>query len=963
MTDTNQTGLIASALTAQNTEAEFAPNATGAPQASCLKSTTCPYCGVGCGVDVALAPGGESGKQKLLSVSGTPDHLANFGRLCVKGSKLLESNGLAGRLLAPQVNGQNVPWQQAFNTVADKFAQVIRDHGPDAVAFYVSGQLLTEDYYVANKLMKGYIGSANIDTNSRLCMSSAVAAYKRAFGADAVPCCYEDLEHTELLVMIGSNAAWTHPVLFQRMERAKKLNPRMKVVFIDPRKTASCELADLHLPIKPGSDVALFNGLLHYLATHNGLDQQYIADHTDGLNHSLEACQSWDPATVADYCDINITAVRAFYQSFAAANTVVSFYSMGVNQSTRGVDKANAIINCHLATGTIGKVGCGPFSITGQPNAMGGREVGGLANMLAAHMDIDNPQHRQRVQDYWQSPTIPTQSGLKAVDLFEQIEQGNVKAVWIMATNPMVSMPDRNKIEAALAKCEMVVVSDCVATNDTIKMADVVLPATTWSEKNGTVTNSERRISRQRGLLAPAGQARHDWQIICEVAKAMGFEKGFNFSHPSEIFCEHAGLSGKDNSGERDFDISALSHLSQGQYDSLLPVQWPVNQANPQGRKRLFTDGKFFTPNGKARFIALEVHAPQQKTSPAYPFVLNSGRIRDQWHSMTRTGTTAELTSHISKATLSLHPLDAEALGVENDDLLGLNSIVSQHKQAQVILPVKIDRGQRRGEVFAPIHWSQSNASSANITCLFTDANDAISGQAELKHGAVSLHKVDFMYYGVLAVAQDCAEQFANREQLSQAFDYWHKTPIAGGQLITFAVGPVRADQAETPQIEFALGDWLQATVGRPFQWLTSQTATSHNSFAVEGKKMILAVFSGQHRVDINPQWLSALFAQNALSPEQQSGLLRAQPDLKFNQGRLICSCFKVSETAILAAIAKGCKSVDELGDSLQCGTNCGSCKPELSQLLHQQRDGAQESASSAVFAQTYPHLITLEPV
>ncbi|MFT6896160.1 MAG: assimilatory nitrate reductase catalytic subunit [Paraglaciecola sp.] len=963
MTDINQTGLIVSALTTQNTAAELAPNATGAPQAPCLKSTTCPYCGVGCGVDVALAPGDKPGKQKLLSVSGTPDHPANFGRLCVKGSKLLESNGLAGRLLAPQVDGQNVPWPQAINKVADKFTQVIRDHGPDAVAFYVSGQLLTEDYYVANKLMKGYIGSANIDTNSRLCMSSAVAAYKRAFGADAVPCCYEDLEHTELLVMIGSNAAWTHPVLFQRVERAKKLNPRMQVVFIDPRKTASCELADVHLPIKPGSDVALFNGLLHYLANHNGLDEQYIAEHTEGFSQSLAACQDWDPASVADYCDIDIAAVLAFYQSFAVANKVVSFYSMGVNQSTRGVDKANAIINCHLATGTIGKVGCGPFSITGQPNAMGGREVGGLANMLAAHMDIDNPQHRQRVQDYWQSPTIPVQGGLKAVDLFEQIEQGKVKAVWIMATNPMVSMPNHNKIESALAKCEMVVVSDCVATNDTMKMADVVLPATTWSEKNGTVTNSERRISRQRGLLAPAGQARHDWQIVCDVAKAMGFDSGFNFSHPGEIFCEHAGLSGKDNSGERYFDISALSQLSEKQYDTLLPVQWPVNQANPQGSKRLFTDGKFLTPNGKARFIALEVHAPQQKTSPAYPFVLNSGRIRDQWHSMTRTGTTAELTSHIGKATLSLHPLDARALGVENDDLLALNSIVSQHEQAQVILPVKIDEGQRRGEVFAPIHWSQSNASSANIACLFTDANDAISGQGELKHGAVSLHKVDFMHYGLLAVAQDCAGQFANSKQLSLAFDYWHKTPIAGGELITFAMGPVKAEQDEPPRTEFALGDWLQATLGRPVQWLTSQTATSYNSFAVQDEKLLLAVFSGQDRVDINPQWLSALFAQDGLSPQQQSGLLRAQPDPEFNQGRLICSCFKVGETAILAAIAKGCQSVDELGASLQCGTNCGSCKAELSQLIHQHNDDEQVPASRSVVAQPYPHLIALEPV
>lgn len=963
MTDLTQTGLIASALTTQNTATEFVANIPATAQTPCLTSTTCPYCGVGCGVDVELAPGDGPGKQKLLRVSGTPEHPANFGRLCVKGSKLLESNGLKGRLLVPQIDGQSVPWRQAINTVADKFTQVIRDHGPDAVAFYVSGQLLTEDYYVANKLMKGYIGSANIDTNSRLCMSSAVAAYKRAFGADAVPCCYEDLEHTELLVMIGSNAAWTHPVLFQRVERAKKLNPQMKVVFIDPRKTASCELADLHLPIKPGSDVALFNGLLHYLGTHNGLNKQYIADHTEGFAQSLVACQSWDAAAVALYCDIELNDLLAFYQSFAAANKVVSFYSMGVNQSTSGVDKANAIINCHLATGTIGKVGCGPFSITGQPNAMGGREVGGLANMLAAHMDIENAQHRQLVQDYWQSPTIPTQSGLKAVDLFEQIEQGKIKAVWIMATNPMVSMPNRNKIESALAKCEMVVVSDCVATNDTIKMANVVLPATTWSEKNGTVTNSERRISRQRGLLTPAGEARHDWQIMCDVAKAMGFDKGFNFTHPSEIFCEHAGLSGKHNNGQRDFDISALGELSQGKYDRLLPVQWPVNQANPQGSKRLFTDGKFFTPNGKARFIALQVNAPQQITSPVYPFVLNTGRIRDQWHSMTRTGTTAELTSHIDKATLSLHPRDALALAVKDGQLVGLRSSVSRDGQAQVILPVKVDDSQRQGEVFAPIHWSQNNASSANVACLFTDANDPLSGQPELKHAAVSVHKVDYLHYGQIAVAQDAAEQLADPERLSRAFDYWYKTPIAGGELITFAAGPVRAQQDETPQTEFSLGNWLQATLGRPLQWLSSQNATRHNSYALDGEKLLLAAFSGQHRVDINQQWLSALFDQNELSPEQQSALLRGEPDAQFNQGRLICSCFKVGETAIVEAIGKGCQSVDELGAKLQCGTNCGSCKSELSQLIQQHQNTKQDAATSSVANKPYPQLIALEPV
>lgn len=914
------------------------------PSCSQLSTTTCPYCGVGCGVDVTSELQGNTGQ--LLSVKGTADHPANFGRLCVKGSKLAETNSTQGRLLAPLVNGETVQWSEAIATIADKFSDVIKQHGPDAVAFYVSGQLLTEDYYVANKLMKGYIGSANIDTNSRLCMSSAVAAYKRAFGADTVPCCYEDLEQTELLVLVGSNAAWTHPVLFQRIERAKKINPNMRLVFIDPRRTASCEAGDLHLPLKPGSDVALFNGLLHYLAKNDGVEQEYIHAFTQGFTDTLGACEPWTLDAVAQHCDLSVTQVEQFYTMFASSDSALSFYSMGVNQSTSGVDKANAIINCHLATGKMGRQGCGPFSITGQPNAMGGREVGGLANMLACHMDIDNSEHRSIVQDYWQSPRIAAQPGLKAVDLFDAIEQGSVKAVWIMATNPMVSMPNRHKIKAALEKCEMVVVSDCVANNDTVNMADVVLPATGWSEKNGTVTNSERRISRQRGFLPPPGQTRHDWQIICDVAKAMGFSAGFNFSTASEIFAEYCGLTAEKNNGNRDLDLSGLCGLTQGQYDNLMPIQWPVNQANPQGVKRMFSDGRYFTPSKKAQFIALEVRTPEQLTSSDFPFVLNSGRVRDQWHTMTRTGTSADLTRHIPYATLSMHSRDAAQLAVKSGDLLALSSTVSP-SESQVILPVQIDDGQRLGEFFAPIHWSEQNASSANISHLYTDANDRISGQPELKHAAISVTKVRFLHHGQIFIADDVHQRESVLRMMCAQLDYWRLSKIAGGDMLTFASGRIslcelpdyttgehKVGVAEDAIPVLVLKDLMQQASQGPYSWAVYQAGAQQSLYAVQDEKLQFAAFSALQPIDINTLWLSALLAEGSLNIEQKSALLRSEPEAEFKQGRLICSCFKVGINAIVSEIEQGCCSVDGLGETLKCGTNCGSCKSELQQLI-----------------------------
>ncbi|THD40042.1 nitrate reductase, partial [Enterobacteriaceae bacterium ML5] len=455
--------------------------------------TTCAYCGVGCGVRMQPQVQG-------FSASGDDAHPASLGRLCVKGSALGETLDLQGRLLQPEIHGQPVSWEKALDAVASGLQQVIREHGPQAVAFYGSGQLLTEDYYVANKLMKGFIGAGNMDTNSRLCMASAVVGYKRAFGADAVPCSYQDLERADCVILTGSNTAWAHPVVYQRLAQAKKERPAMRIIVIDPRQTATCDIADLHLALRPGSDAALFCGALNAMADSGKLDAAFLQQHTRGAEQTLQAAQTWTPARTADACALPPAKLMAFYQMIADSDRLVTLYSMGINQSSSGVDKCNAIINLHLATGKIGREGCGPFSITGQPNAMGGREVGGLANQLASHMGF-SAQEVDRVGRFWASDNVTKTAGLNAVDLFRAVETGQIKAVWIMGTNPLVSLPDADRVRAGLARCPLVIVSDITRDTDTTRAAHICLPAQGWGEKNGTVTNSERCISRQRAFL------------------------------------------------------------------------------------------------------------------------------------------------------------------------------------------------------------------------------------------------------------------------------------------------------------------------------------------------------------------------------------------------------------------------------------------------------------------------------
>jgi assimilatory nitrate reductase catalytic subunit len=883
-----------------------------------LKESTCPYCGVGCGIDVSVAT--RKSSQRLVNLQGNRQHPANFGRLCIKGQSLLETTQIEGRLLTPSILGKKKSWDEATSWVANKIVDTVEKYGKDSVAFYVSGQLLTEDYYVANKLMKGFIGSANIDTNSRLCMSSAVAAYKRAFGEDLVPCCYEDLEKTDVLVLIGSNAAWTHPVLYQRMERAKRLNPHLKVIQVDPRKTATSSLVDIHLPIKPGTDAILFNGLLRYISEH-GLDTKFIQASTDGVDKALLQANEFTSQVVAQRCDVPEDDVTLFFKTFALSNSAISFYSMGINQSTSGVDKANAIINCHLASGKIGKQGSGPFSITGQPNAMGGREVGGLANTLAAHLSIENPEHHQLVSEFWQTENLAATPGLMAVDLFDAINQGKVKFLWIMGTNPVASMPNRGQIEAALLKCDAVVVSDVVKSNDTLQYAHVKLPATPWSEKDGTVTNSERCISRQRSLITPLGEAKHDWQIICEVATKMGFADAFAFVSPSQIFNEHAKLTAYKNRGERALNLAGLVDLTEQEYQDLSPIQWPVSANNGQGQKRLFEDGRYFTPNKRAQFIAITPRLPKQLTSPDFPYVLNTGRMRDQWHTMTRTGNASRLQQHTQVAYLYIHPDDAQMLSMEANDLVQITS--NENKNGDVILPLQFDENLRRNTLFAPIHWTNEWASNASIAWLFSSDNDPISGQPELKHAAVNLSKANFSQQALLA-----SYEALSVITLKAISDYWTCTKQANCYVYRMGVNDKTPLQVNWLNVIKQGSNKQSIFYEHKNTDSNKQTCVSYVS-----DKLEMVIHFTQSNLNFVNEWLDSLFSENQ-DMAQLPHILRFSPPAEFLQGKVICSCHQIRELPIKQAIQNGTVSVEGLGAELKCGTNCGSCKSELLALI-----------------------------
>ncbi len=851
--------------------------------------TTCAYCGVGCGISATVTG------DRAVTIAGDKDHPANHGRLCSKGTHLGETVGLEGRLLHPMIGDKRVNWDKALDTVARRFRQVIAEHGPDAVAFYVSGQLLTEDYYVANKLMKGFIGSGNIDTNSRLCMSSAVAGHIRAFGEDVVPASYADLDEADLFVLVGSNTAWCHPVVYQRIQ-ATRAARGAKMVVIDPRRTETCEDADLHLPIRPGSDVALMNGLLLHLRKAGLLDDAYIARSLsvpDGFWDKLEA--ESDLWTVARACDLPPATVRRLYEMFAATPRAITLFSQGINQSLRGTDQVNAIINVHLATGRIGKPGAAPFSITGQPNAMGGREVGGLASTLAAHMDFA-PENVARVGRFWSAPLMADKPGLKAVDMFRALGEGRIKAIWVMATNPAVSMPDAGNVRQALADCPFVVVSDIIADTDTSRFAHVRLPAAGWAEKDGTVTNSERRISRQRALLPLPGEAKPDWWIVGEVARRMGWGSAFSYERPADIFREHARLSAYENRGKRLFDIGSHAAIGNLAYDEMAPFCWG---------DRLFADGHFPTPDGKARLVPVTQMTLADPLRD-WPMTLNTGRYRDQWHTMTRTGLSPKLARHREEPLVEIHPLDAEVLGLDEGDIARVST-----PQGETLFRVALSEGQRRGDIFTPIHWTDRQSTGGRTGLLPRPLTDPNSGQPGFKSTPARVEKVALAWRAFLVVR--CA---APRWPAG----LWvTRIAVPNGALYELAGdGDPAALEACLPK-----GQWIE----------TVDKARGGRRIAVLDDGRLSAVLFVTRDGELpSRDWLIAQLAEAQASPLVLAG--RA-PGVQADRGAVICVCFDIGLRTIMAAIAeKSLADVGAIGKALGAGTNCGSCRPALARIL-----------------------------
>ena len=872
--------------------------------------TTCAYCGVGCGVLASVVEG-------AVQLRGDPAHPANLGALCSKGAALGETLAMAGRLLQPQLHGRGVEWDVALDAVAAGFRRVIDRHGPDAVAFYVSGQLLTEDYYVANKLMKGFIGSGNIDTNSRLCMSSAVAAHKRAFGEDLVPVTYEDLDIADLIVLVGSNTAWCHPVLYERIAQAKARRPGLRLVVIDPRRTPTCDCADLHVPLRAGTDVMLFNGLLSWLSQHKILDRQFVELHTRGAAQALLVADNTagEIEAVARTCGVDAEVLRRFYGWFGATERVITAFSQGVNQSSSGTDKASSIINAHLLTGRIGRPGMGPFSITGQPNAMGGREVGGMANMLAAHLDIEDPRHREIVRKFWDAPHLAERPGLMAVDLFEELHRGNVKAVWIMATNPVVSLPNADRAREALRRCEFVVMSDCVEKTDSAALADVLLPAAAWGEKDGTVTNSDRRISRQRGFLPLPGAARPDWWIVCQVAQRLGFQHGFGFTSAAEIFDEHARLSAESNAGTRAFNLEGLVGMGAEGYANLAPVRWPLAHASSREAPRLFEDARFYHSDGRARLVATRPRAPKFALDEEYPLVLNTGRIRDQWHTMTRSGRSPRLSSHLPEPFVDVHPADALSFGLGRDTLVRVVT-----RWGALVARLRISGEVARGAIFVPIHWSGPTASNARVSALVGPALDPTSGEPEFKCTPARVERFVVSWYGFV---------LTRRSVGVESFSWW--ACAEGGSFRRYEIAGRRVPGNWSAWARSLLrvepdADWIE---------YDDSDAGTYRAAQLLDDRLESCMFVAPRPLPVSRSWLAALFERPRLLPAERANLLAGRPaDPAADSGPTVCACFDVGRYAIESAIAEGCLDLRSIGSRLKAGTNCGSCVSEIRDLI-----------------------------
>jgi len=851
--------------------------------------TTCAYCGVGCGIE-ATVTGARSA-----AIKGDAAHPANFGRLCSKGTHLGETVGLEGRLLHPMIGEDRASWDEALDLVAGRMRDCIAEHGQDSVAFYISGQLLTEDYYAANKLMKGFVGSANIDTNSRLCMASAVAAHNRAFGEDVVPCSYDDLEQADLILLVGSNTAWCHPVIWQRIEKARE-ERGTKLVVIDPRRTETAEQADLHVAVAPDGDVALFNALLAAMRSRGLVDEAYLAAHVD-VDAGFWAGLSTEAGVPSATFDQLVELV-------AANPRMITLFSQGANQSVSGTDKGNAIVNLHLATGRINEPGAAPFSITGQPNAMGGREVGGLANMLAAHLGFDEDE-RAEVAAFWRAPRLCTGPGLKAVEMFRAVHRGDIKFLWVMATNPAVSMPDSGFVREALARCPTVVVSDVIADTDTGRFAHVRLPALAWGEKDGTVTNSERRVSRQRALFAAPGEARADWRIVADLAARLGWRDAFDWNSPAGVFREFAAMTILSRARGKVLDFTSHAAIDDAGYEKMAPFQW--GGAYPLA-------GGYPTASGKARLVG--VTPPATRADAAYPLRLNTVRYRDQWHTMTRTGLSPTLSQHRPEALLEICPQDALAHGLSDG---GLARVESPHGAA--VFRVRVSNGQRQGELCVPMHWTDAMASGGRANRLPGQDVDPVSGQPGFKNAAAR----------VAPVKPEWRAFLASRAAVSPAgLLYWSRSRVREGWLTEFAGDGTIDLDALLPA-----GERLEV----------ADAARGMRRIAVRGGDGTLAAALYLTRSGELPRrdWVAA---QLGLDTAASTELLAGRPSTPMaDPGAIVCVCHGIGENDIVAAFEAGAATVTAIGKATCAGTNCGSCRPAIARLLEASNDTEKEAA------------------
>lgn len=860
--------------------------------------TTCAYCGVGCGISAKV-----DGARSVV-IAGDEEHPANMGRLCSKGTHLGETVGLEGRLLHPMLGDRRASWDEALGSVAQAISATVSEHGPESVAFYVSGQLLTEDYYAVNKLAKGFIGTPHIDTNSRLCMASAVAAHNRAFGEDVVPCSYEDLDCADLILLVGSNTAWCHPVTWQRIEQARERRGT-KLVVIDPRKTETAEQADLHIPLKPDGDIALFNALLAYMADSGKIDHAFMNERCDVPDDFFASLDAQDHG-------ISAPLFQKLAKLVADHPRMVTLFSQGANQSVCGTDKGNAIINLHLATGRINRHGAGPFSITGQPNAMGGREVGGLASTLACHLGFSEAE-RADVAQFWNTPNLCAGPGLKAVDLFKAVHDGRIRFLWVMATNPAVSMPDAGFVREALAKCPTVVVSDILEDTDTGRFAHIRLPALGWGEKDGTVTNSERWISRQRQLFAHPGEAIADWQIVADVGQRLGHGEAFGWSSPYDVFSEYVGMTALAGRHGKVLDLTDWADSTPEAYLAMEPFQW--GGLHPLAER-------FPTPDGRARLVT--VNAPVGDTAQmgegageGWPLRLNTGRYRDQWHTMTRTGFSPRLAAHRREPLLEVHSDDAVTFGLADG---GLARVETPHGASG--FRVSVTDGAQKGHVFTPMHWTDVTGSMGRTGRLARPQTDPHSGQPGFKNTPARVEPIVPEWRAFLATTR-------TPDALADDI-YWSRSRIADGWLYELAGEGAVAVQSLLPKGEVS-------EVADHKRGMRRIVVTDPDG------RLIAALFLTRSGVLPPREWIAGELGKDALQAGEWLAGRPAQP--MPDRGPIVCICHDVGEQQILASFAAGAASVAQVGERTCAGTNCGSCRPIISRLLEENRSAIKEAA------------------